>query len=107
MILRAAALALVACASPALADRLTLQGELTQGGLIRGAEYFLLHVADSKPSLAKIHERMLRVLQLAKERRASTARIADELAEARLKRAKTFRDLHWGGAASKSSKIGN
>ena len=37
MILRAAALALVACASPALADRLTLQGELTQGGLIRGA----------------------------------------------------------------------
>ena len=37
MNLRAAALALVACASPALADRLTLQGEIIQGGLIRGA----------------------------------------------------------------------
>jgi murein DD-endopeptidase MepM/ murein hydrolase activator NlpD len=35
--LRAAALALVACASPALADRLALQGELIQGGLVRGA----------------------------------------------------------------------
>ena len=66
------------------------------GGLIRGAEFKLLHRADSKASLAKIHERMLRVLKLAKERGASTARIADELAESRLKKAKTFRDMYWG-----------
>jgi leucine dehydrogenase len=76
------------------------------GGLIRGAEYFLLRCADSKPSLARIYDRMLRVLQIAQERRASTARIADELAESRLQRAKTFRDLHWSGAVTKPSKIG-
>jgi leucine dehydrogenase len=68
------------------------------GGLIRGAEYHLLHRADSRASLARIHERMLRVLQLARERRASTARIADEMAELRLKKAKMFGDLHWSGA---------
>ena len=101
-------------ATPEAGDELARRGIVyapdylvNAGGLIRGAEYFLLHVADSKPSLARIYDRMLRVLQLAKERRASTARMADELAEARLKQAKSFRDLYWGGAASKSSKTGN
>jgi len=65
------------------------------GGLIRGAEFYLLRRADSLPSLARIYERMRRVLELARERRASTARIADELAAARLKRPKSFHDLHW------------
>ncbi|MCL5287090.1 MAG: leucine dehydrogenase [Acidobacteria bacterium] len=77
------------------------------GGLIRGAEYFLLKRADSKPSLERIHERMLRVLEIARERSASTARIADELAETRLKQAKTFRDLHWGDKAGKPSGSSN
>ena len=100
-------------ATPEAGDELARRGIVyapdylvNAGGLIRGAEYFLLRRADSKPSLARIYDRMLRVLQLAQERRASTARMADELAESRLKRAKTFRDLHWGAAASKPSKIG-
>ena len=69
------------------------------GGLIRGAEFVLLKRADSKGSLEKIHERMLRVLETARKSGASTARVADEMAEARLKKAKTYRDLHWGGTA--------
>jgi len=73
------------------------------GGLIRGAEYFLLGRADSLASLERIHERMLRVLELARERGASTARVADELAEARLKKGKTFRDLHWGAEANSAT----
>ncbi len=66
------------------------------GGLIRGAEFYLLHRADSGPSLACIYDRMRRVLEIARERGVSTARVADELAEARLKRPKHFRDLFWG-----------
>jgi len=65
------------------------------GGLIRGAEFYLLKRADSLPSLARIYDRMRRVLELARDRGASAARVADELAAARLKRPKTFRDLHW------------
>lgn len=65
------------------------------GGLIRGAEFYLLKRADSLPSLAHIYDRMRRVLELARDRAASSARIADELAAARLKRPKSFRDLHW------------
>ena len=71
------------------------------GGLIRGAEYFLLRRSDSRASLARIYDRMLRVLQVAQERRASTAGVADEFAESRLKQGKTFGDLHWGEAPSK------
>src|SRR2546427_183251 len=66
------------------------------GGLIRGAEFFLLKRADSHDSLARIYDRMWRVLELSRERGLSTARIADEMAEARLKRPKIFRDLFWG-----------
>jgi leucine dehydrogenase len=84
-------------------DALALRGILygpdylvNAGGLVRGAEYYLLNRADSLPSLARIYDRMSRVLQLARERNVSTARIADELAESRLKRNKTFGDLCWG-----------
>lgn len=67
------------------------------GGLIRGAEFYLLHRADSGPSLERIYGRMKRVLELARERGVSTARIADELAEARWKKKdKLYRDLSWG-----------
>jgi leucine dehydrogenase len=100
-------------ATPEAGDELARRGIVyapdylvNAGGLIRGAEYFLLRCADSKPSLARIYERMLCVLQLAKERNASTARIADELAESHLMKAKTFRDLHWGGASTQTPKIG-
>jgi leucine dehydrogenase len=65
------------------------------GGLIRGAEFFLLGRTDSGPSLARIYDRTLQVLEEARRRGISTARIADEIAEARLKRPKNFRDLTW------------
>ena len=65
------------------------------GGLIRGAEYFLLGRGDSSDSIARLYERMRRVLELSRERGISTARAADELAEARLKKGKTFGDLSW------------
>jgi hypothetical protein len=70
------------------------------GGLIRGAEYFLQGIADSHPSLMKIHERTQRVLNLARERNASPAKIADELAEARLIRPKRYNNLTWRGAVN-------
>jgi hypothetical protein len=43
---------------------------------------------------------MWRVLELARERGVSTARVADELAEARLKKPKFFRDLCWDANSS-------
>ncbi len=67
------------------------------GGLIRGADFYLLQRADSQPSLARIYDRMKRLLELARERATSTARIADELAESRLKKGKTYSDLFGGG----------
>ncbi len=104
-------------ASPEDADALERRGIVyapdylvNAGGLIRGADFYLLKLSDSQPSLARIYERMKRVLELARERRISTARVADEIAESRLKKAKTYRDLCWGapspgprgGAACKS-----
>jgi leucine dehydrogenase len=65
------------------------------GGLIRGVEFMLLGCADSTSSLARIYDRTKRVLQMAAERGVSSARIADELAESRLKRPKRFSDLTW------------
>jgi leucine dehydrogenase len=66
------------------------------GGLIRGAEFYLLQRSDSQASLAQIYDRTMRVLSLSRDRSLSTARIADELAEARLKKNKTYADLCWG-----------
>jgi leucine dehydrogenase len=90
-------------ASPEDADALDQRGILyapdylvNAGGLIRGADFFLLKLRDSQPSLERIYDRMARVLRIAREKKISTARVADELAEARLKKAKTFRDLCWG-----------
>ena len=90
-------------AAPEAGDELARRGILyapdylvNAGGLIRGAEFYLLRRADSGPSLARIYDRMWRVLELARERGVSTARVADELAEARLKRPKFYRDLCWG-----------
>lgn len=89
-------------ASPEIGDELARRGIayapdylVNAGGLIRGAEFYLLKRADSMASLEKIYGRMRRVLELARERNASTARIADELAESRLKPAKRYDDLHW------------
>lgn len=65
------------------------------GGLIRGAEFFLLGRKDSQPSIARIYDRTRHVLELARERGASPATVADELAEARLVRPKRFKDLAW------------
>jgi len=77
------------------------------GGLIRGAEYFLLGIADSYTSLMKIHERTTRVLTLARERDVSPAVIADELVEARLIRPKRYNDLTWHGSVAPPAAIKN
>ena len=70
------------------------------GGLIRGAEFFLMGRANSWGSLERVYARTRRVLESAKEQGISTARVADQIAESRLKRPKSFRDLHWGGNSS-------
>ena len=95
--------------SPQIADELNSRGILyapdylvNAGGLIRGAEFYLLQRADSRPSLARIYERMQRVIAESRERKISTARVADEMAEARLKPGKTFRDCYWGASAAGS-----
>jgi leucine dehydrogenase len=89
--------------SPETGDDLVRRGVLyapdylvNAGGVIRGAEFYLLGRADSTASLARIYDRMTRVLTLARERNLSTARIADEWAESRLQRSKTFTDCYWG-----------
>ncbi len=71
------------------------------GGLIRGAEFYLMQRDDSSPSIARIYDRMKRVLAMARQQGISTARAADLLAESRLKRRKTFRDLFWGGVKTR------
>lgn len=90
-------------ASPEIGDLLARRGItyapdylVNAGGLIRGAEFYLLQRADSMPSLARIYDRMKRVLALAREGPRATGRVADELAEARLKPNKTYRDCFWG-----------
>jgi len=65
------------------------------GGLIRGAEFYLLGRKQSWGSLERIYNRMKRVIEVAREQKISTARAADHIAESRLKRPKTYRDLHW------------
>jgi len=69
------------------------------GGLIRGAEFYLLQRADSLPALARIYDRMLRVIAESRATKTSMAATADRLAESRLKRGKTFHDGHWGASA--------
>ena len=85
-------------ATPEAGDELARRGILyapdylvNAGGLIRGAEFDLLQRTDSGPSLARIYDRMRRVLEMAQQRQASTARIADQLAEERLEKARSGR----------------
>jgi leucine dehydrogenase len=92
--------------SPEAGDALTRRGICyvpdylaNAGGLIRGAEFYLLNRSDSRPSLEKIYDRTKLVLDRAKQTGVATARIADEMAEARLKRPKHFRDLYWGASS--------
>ena len=77
-------------ATPGDGDALARRGILyapdylvNAGGVIRGAEFYLLKRQDSTESVAKIYDRMKQVAALAVERGVSTARVADELAEAR------------------------
>jgi leucine dehydrogenase len=55
------------------------------GGVIRGVEYYLESKPHSKVSLSRIYDRMKDVIEVAKQRNCSTAQIADERVEARLK----------------------
>ncbi len=81
-------------ATPEAGDELARRGILyapdylvNAGGLIAGVEFYLLKRRDSTASLARIYDRMQQVLELAQQRGVSTARVADELAEARLRAA--------------------
>lgn len=58
------------------------------GGVIRGADFYLHGRASSQEGLARIYDRMKRVLEIARERGISTSRVADELAESRWKHSK-------------------
>lgn len=102
-------------ASPEDGDTLQRRGILyapdylvNAGGLIRGAEFYLLGRRDSRPSLAKIFDRMQRVVEISCKRRISTARAADELAETQWKKPadkpKTYRDLTWSAPAPASGR---
>lgn len=53
------------------------------GGVIRGADFYLNGGRDSYPNIARIYGRTKRILEIARERNCSPARVADELAEAR------------------------
>lgn len=97
-------------ASPEIGDELARRNILyapdylvNAGGLIRGAEFYLLQRADSQPSLARIYDRMKRLIAIARAGQRSTARVADELAETRLKPGKTYRDCFWGPSAQRRS----
>ncbi len=82
-------------ASPKAGDVLAQRGILyapdylvNAGGLIRGAEFHLLKRTDSHESLERIYARTLTLLEQARARGVSTARLADEMAQARLGQAK-------------------
>lgn len=51
------------------------------GALVRGVDYGVHKQPDSFATVARIYDRMRRVLKLARERGVSTARVADSLAE--------------------------
>lgn len=70
------------------------------GGLIRGAEFFLLGRSESLTSIAKIYDRTRRILGLARDRGVSPAAIADDLAQSRLVRPKRFGNLHWRASSN-------
>lgn len=53
------------------------------GGVIRGADFYLRGCRDSHASLARIYDRTKHILELARERDCSPARVADEIAEGR------------------------
>jgi leucine dehydrogenase len=81
-----------------VADELARRGILyapdylvNAGALIRGSEFYLQKRKDSTDSVERIYERTRRILQLARDRQLAPARIADELAEARVRRARAAR----------------
>ncbi len=51
------------------------------GGVLRGVEFRLLNSRDSMDSLARVYDRMLRVGQAALDRKTSTEKVANEMAE--------------------------
>jgi len=61
------------------------------GALIRGVDYGVHKRPDSFASIARIYDRMRNVLQLARGRGLSTARVADELAEGELQKRRARR----------------
>ena len=64
---------------------------INAGALIRGVDYGVHKWRDSFASVARIYDRMRRVIELAVERRLPTARIADELAEEALQKRRAGR----------------
>ncbi len=62
------------------------------GGVIRGVDFYFLGLRDSQANLARIYHRMKRVLEISRDCGISTARVADEFAEARWKKRKPSAD---------------
>lgn len=80
-------------ATPADAARMARRGILyapdylaNAGGVIRGAEYHLLGLADSGPSIVRIGDRMRAIARRAARDRTTTLGVADAMAEAIVRR---------------------
>jgi len=56
------------------------------GGVIRGVEWYLSRILDSRPSIEKIYQRTLHVLESAALQGISTVEVADRLAQCLLSR---------------------
>ncbi len=70
------------------------------GGLIQGANAHLFGKTDNREELDAIYGRTREILARAAEQHRPTQEIADEMAEARLKRPKTYREMSWPTSAS-------
>ncbi len=65
------------------------------GGLIQGANAHLFGRTDNREALEAIYGRTREILERARKQKRPTQEVADEMAEAKLKRPKTYREMSW------------
>ena len=70
------------------------------GGLIQGGNAHLLGKTDNREELEAIYGRTREILERARSAGRPTQAIADEMAQARLKRPKTYHEMSWPSSAS-------
>lgn len=75
---------------------------INAGALIHGANLYLRGKRDNVAEVQRIYERVREILACAERERVPPHRVADRLAESRLKSPKTYRDLFWGEARGAS-----